>query len=612
MMSYRKQIFYTMLAAASLAVGKRNAAAQQSWKPVEGKIMTQWAADVNPEKPLPEYPRPQLQRSEWQNLNGLWDYKIVFRTEDDQPDQYDGKILVPYAIESALSGVGKTVGADKKLWYHRSFSIPENWKGQRVLLHFGAVDWETTVYVNGKKVGDHQGGYDAFSFDVTDYLIPGKEQQLTVSVWDPTDEGSQPRGKQVNHPNGIWYTSVTGIWQTVWIEPVRASHIRQVKYFPDIDNGACNITVNVSNAAKGMRVKITALDQGKEVSSQTADVGANIYLRFKNAKLWTPDDPFLYDLKIELLDNKKVLDDVKSYVGLRKISVEKDDQGIPRIMLNHKFLFQLGFLDQGWWPDGLYTPPTDEAIQFDLKQTKAFGYNLLRKHTKVEPERWYYYCDKMGILVWQDMPTGDMGPLPRNDDGEVERTAQSSYEFDKELKAMIDQHFNHPSIVQWVPFNESWGQFNTIKICNWVEKYDPTRLVDGPSGWIDFPGAGNVEDMHKYPGPGIPESKGDGRARVLGEYGGLGLPLEGHTWQGKQNWGYVTYKSQEELRQAYMKLIDQLPGLIRQGLCAAVYTQLTDVEIEVNGFMTYDRKVLKLMSPETVAKNKSLFEADNK
>jgi beta-galactosidase/beta-glucuronidase len=600
----KKQLLITLLAG-WLAFP---VAAQKSWKPAGDKIMTSFAQDVNPENPLPDYPRPQMEREKWQNLNGLWDYAVTFRTKDGLPASYDGKILVPFAIQSALSGVGKAVSTAKKLWYHRTFTVPDSWKGKRILLHFGAADWETTVFINGRKAGLHRGGFDAFGFDITDYLVAGKANQLTVSVWDPTDDGTQPRGKQVNDPNGIWYTAVTGIWQTVWLEPVATTHVTALKYYPDIDRKYCDFSIAVNHPEADVKVKVTVLAKGKKIASAEQAAGDNIRLKFPQPHLWSPDDPFLYDLNIQVIRGGRVVDEVTSYMGMRKISVAKDANGTPRIMLNNHFLFQLGFLDQGWWPGGLYTPPTDEAILFDLKKTKEFGYNMLRKHTKVEPARWYYHCDKMGILVWQDMPTGDMDHHPKNEAGEIIRKAQSSYEFDQELKAMINQHFNHPSIVQWVPFNEGWGQFNTIEICNWVKKLDPTRLVDGPSGWIDFPGAGDVQDMHKYPGPGIPESKGDNRALVLGEYGGLGLPVDGHTWQQKKNWGYVSYKSRQELQQAYIKLIDQLPGLIQKGLSAAVYTQITDVEGEVNGFMTYDRKVQKLLSPETIKANKSLFE----
>ncbi|PJJ75830.1 glycosyl hydrolase family 2 [Thermoflavifilum aggregans] len=576
------------------------------WHPAGDHLMTDFAKQVNPQQPWPEYPRPQMVRNDWLNLNGLWKYHMTDVLNKDFPARWDGQILVPFAIESALSGVGKNVRADQALWYEKKFVIPSSWKNKHILLHFDAVDWRAEVYVNYQLVGTHEGGYDAFSFDITSYLKPDSNE-LMVRVWDPTDAGYQPRGKQVEHPEGIWYTAVTGIWQTVWLEPVPAAHIVSLKYFPDIDRQICDVETRLSHATANDHIRVIVYDHGKEVTRAEAVAGENIRLRIPSPHLWSPDDPFLYDVTVQLWQNGKPTDEVRSYMGMRNISVERDAMGIPRIMLNHHFLFQLGFLDQGWWPDGLYTPPCDSAIRYDLQQTKAFGYNLLRKHVKVEPQRWYYWCDKLGILVWQDMPSGDLQEQRHNDQGEIIRTAQSALDFREELKAMIDQHFNHPSIIMWVPFNEGWGQFQTIAIDNWVKKYDPTRLVDGASGWYDFTGAGDVEDMHKYPGPGIPEDKHDHRARVLGEYGGLGLPLEGHTWQPKQNWGYVSFPDTAALRKAYIDLINQLPGLIRQGLCAAVYTQLTDVEVEVNGFMTYDRKILKLMSPETVEANRSVY-----
>ncbi|SFV35780.1 glycoside hydrolase family 2 protein [Thermoflavifilum thermophilum] len=577
------------------------------WHPVGHHVMTDFAQQVNPQLPWPEYPRPQMERKAWMNLNGLWHYALTDVLDDRFPPHWDGQILVPFAIESALSGVGKNVRADQALWYEKKFMIPASWKNKHILLHFDAVDWQAEVYVNRQLVGTHEGGYDAFSFDITSYLKPDSNE-LMVRVWDPTDAGYQPRGKQVEHPEGIWYTAVTGIWQTVWLEPVPETHIVSLKYFPDIDRKICDVETQLSHIHANDRVRVIVYDRGKEIAHAEAVAGENIRLQIPSPHLWSPDDPFLYDVTVQLWQNGKQTDEVHSYMGMRQISVERDAAGIPRIMLNHHFLFQLGFLDQGWWPDGLYTPPTDSAIRFDLYQVKAFGYNLLRKHVKVEPQRWYYWCDKLGILVWQDMPSGDLNEQRRNDHGEIIRSAQSALDFQEELKAMIDQHFNHPSIIMWVPFNEGWGQFQTIAIDNWVKKYDPTRLVDGASGWFDFAGAGDVEDMHKYPGPGIPEDKHDHRARVLGEYGGLGLPIEGHTWQPKQNWGYVSFPDTNALRKAYIDLINQLPDLIRQGLCAAVYTQLTDVEVEVNGFMTYDRKILKLMSPETVKANHSLYE----
>ncbi|MCL6524938.1 MAG: beta-galactosidase [Thermoflavifilum sp.] len=581
--------------------------AQTSWHPVDQHLMTDFAKQVDPAQPWPEYPRPQMVRTYWMNLNGLWDYAVTDAVQDQMPAHWDGQILVPFAIESALSGVAKNVRADQLLWYARKFVIPQSWRGKHVLLHFDAVDWQAKVYLNGHLLGMHQGGYDAFSFDITPYL-KSDSNELIVQVWDPTDEGYQPRGKQVNHPEGIWYTAVTGIWQTVWLEPVADAYISSFKYYPDIDRSICDVEVHTQGPHAGYSLRITAFDEHKEVARAQAAVGENIRLHFTHPHLWSPQDPFLYTVKMELLHDDQIVDEVISYMGLRNITVERDAAGISRIMLNHHFLFQLGFLDQGWWPDGLYTPPTDSAIRFDLQRVKDFGYNLLRKHVKVEPQRWYYWCDRMGILVWQDMPSGDLREQRHNDHGEIIRSAQSAYDFKQELKAMINEHFNHPCIVQWVPFNEGWGQFQTIEIDNWVKTLDPTRLVDGASGWFDFVGAGDVEDMHKYPGPGIPADKHDHRARVLGEYGGLGLPIEGHTWQPKQNWGYVSFADTAALRKAYIQLVNQLPALIRQGLSAAVYTQLTDVEVEVNGFMTYDRKIMKLMSPETVEANRRVLQ----
>ncbi|WP_210417964.1 glycoside hydrolase family 2 protein [Bythopirellula goksoeyrii] len=551
--------------------------------------MTRWAKDVSPENAWQEYPRPQMVRSDWTNLNGLWDYAIRPRN-GEKPSEWDGEILVPFAVESALSGVGKTVSPDEKLWYRRKFSKPSVPDGDRLLLHFGAVDWRCSVWVNGQLVGEHEGGFDPFSFDITNALRDGNNE-IVLAVWDPTDTGTQPRGKQVLKPHGIWYTAVTGIWQTVWLETVPSDHIKSLKIVPDVDAGSVHVTVN---ATGGKRVRVVASD--KDGSSEAeGKVGDDTVVKIENPQLWTPDSPHLYDLKIELLDNEKVVDTVDSYCGLRKIEVRKDDMGINRLFLNNEELFQYGPLDQGWWPDGLYTPPTDEAIKFDIEKTKQFGMNMARKHTKVESARWYYWCDKLGLLVWQDMPSGD-----------ADKTDESKANYRRELKAMIDTLHNHPSIVMWVPFNEGWGQHDTQEVVAWLEAYDPSRPINEASGWHDR-GSGLISDTHSYPGPAMRPMEED-RVIVLGEFGGLGMPVPGHTWQDQANWGYVSYQTKEELTDAYVALLDAMRFLIGQGLSAAVYTQTSDVEIEVNGLLTYDRELEKMDSAKITAAAKRLFE----
>ncbi|UCE04416.1 MAG: beta-galactosidase [bacterium] len=568
---------------------------QTEWSPVQGDMMTRWAKEVKLNKVLPEYPRPQMVRKEWKDLNGLWEYAVRPKTES-QPDTFYGKILVPFPIESALSGVKKFVGNKNKLWYRSSFKISKNWFGRRILLHFGAVDWETTVWVNGKEVGHHRGGYDAFSFDITDALSEEGRQEIVISVWDPVDSGYQPRGKQVNEPRGIWYTSVTGIWQTVWLEPVPATYIESLKIIPDIDVQMVKIKALCSATKPDYRIQIKVKD-GKQVRAEiTGFPFEEIVAKINNPKLWSPDNPFLYDLEVSLVNGKGgQIDHILSYFGMRKISLGKDEKGITRLFLNNEQIFIHGLLDQGWWPDGLYTAPTDEALRYDIEITKELSFNTARKHVKIEPARWYYWCDKLGLLVWQDMPSGDkyIGP----DDPDIQRTPESAEQFNFELKKMIDGHFNHPSIVMWVPFNEGWGQFDTERITHWIKNYDPTRLVNPASGWVDR-GVGDVYDIHSYPGPDKPENEPN-RAAVLGEYGGLGLPLLEHCWRQEKNWGYQGYQSVEELTNAYQELTLKLLPMIPEGLCAAVYTQTTDVEIEVNGLMTYDRAVIK-MNPETV------------
>ncbi len=548
------------------------------WKAAGGPLMTRWAKDVSPGSVWPEYPRPQMvrERPQWLNLNGLWNYAIRPKDEE-RPEQWDGKILVPFPVESALSGVRKPVGPDRRLWYGRAFPAPEVTPGRRLLLHFGAVDWECTLWINGKRIGQHRGGYDPFTFEITDAVKTG-ENELILAVWDPTDTGYQPRGKQVLKPGGIMYTAVTGIWQTVWLEPVPESHIRSLKTVPDIDRGIVMVT---AEATENAAVEITVSGDGRTVASGRGDAGKALELKVGGAKLWSPETPHLYDLKVTLLSGEKSVDTVKSYFGMRKIEVREGDQGVNRLLLNNKVLFQYGPLDQGWWPDGLYLPASDEAMKYDVLMTKKFGMNMARKHVKYEPARWYHWCDKLGLLVWQDMPSGDAG-----------RSAESKANFRRELKAMIDALHNFPSIVMWVPFNEGWGQHDTAEVVQWIQNYDPTRPVNEASGWTDR-GSGDVSDMHSYPGPGMRavEKK---RAVVLGEFGGLGMPVSGHTWQKERNWGYVSFTSSEALTDAYVGLLSRLRPLIGKGLSAAVYTQTTDVEIEVNGLMTYDRELVKM------------------
>ena len=572
------------------------------WEPAKGPLMTRWAKEVSPQNAHPEYPRPMMVRKDWMNLNGLWDYAIT-QKGTEKPAKWDVQILVPFPVESALSGVMKRVSENENLWYHRTFKIPAGWRGKRILLNFGAVDWEATVWVNGKELGTHRGGYDSFSFDITDALTDSAEQEIVVRVWDPTDAGYQPRGKQVRRPGGIWYTPTTGIWQTTWLEPVADSYIESVKITPDFDKSSVSITVNTILKGGNYSVKVDALDGNSVVQSKSANFSGDgktantITLTIPSAKPWSPDSPFLYGLKITLTHNNETKDEVESYFGMRKISLCKDEEGILRLCLNNKPLFQFGPLDQGFWPDGLYTAPTDEALRYDIEVTKSLGFNMARKHVKIEPQRWYYWCDKLGLLVWQDMPSGDKFIGPRDPD--ITRSPESAAQFEKELKAMVEGHYNHPCIVMWVPYNEGWGQWDTVRIVNLIKQWDPTRLVNNASGWTDRK-VGDVHDVHIYPGPGAPPREPN-RAIVLGEFGGLGLPLKGHTWQDEKNWGYRSFTTREELTDAYLALLDKLHPLTGSaGLSAAVYTQTTDVEVEVNGLMTYDREVIK-MDKELIA-----------
>jgi Beta-galactosidase/beta-glucuronidase len=600
-----------------LQIGQLVGQPSQTWQPKGDRIQSEWATQIDPANPLPEYPRPQLVRENWQNLNGLWEYTIVPGKLGAIPARYEGQLLVPFAVESALSGVGRTVGKDSSLWYRRTIVIDKKLRKQRVLLHFGAVDWQCDIYVNGKKAGSHEGGYDPFSVDITPYLAKGSEQELVVGVWDPTDEGPQPNGKQVVRPHGIWYTPVTGIWQTVWLEGVPETHITATKHTPDIDQGKLAVQTTVDGAKEGDQLRISAWKGQEKVAEETVAVGAEVSLNIRNAELWSPTNPFLYDLKVAVLRKGKVVDEASSYFAMRKISMEKDANGIQRMLLNNEFVFQYGPLDQGWWPDGLYTAPTDEALRFDVEKTKAMGFNMIRKHIKVEPARWYHHCDQLGLLVWQDMPSGDLGGnhwdmrpgITSGRQHDKTRSAESEAIYRKEWKAIMDALHNFPSIVVWVPFNEAWGQFKTKEITEWTMGYDPSRLVNSASGGNFFP-TGHILDIHNYPDAVMPRPElfGDQQILVLGEFGGLGLPMEGHTWQAKDNWGYQSFKNVDELKRRYQGLVKDLARLIPLGLSAAVYTQTTDVEIETNGLMTYDRKVIKMPEAELHQWHQQLYQ----
>ncbi|MFD1771679.1 glycoside hydrolase family 2 protein [Sphingobacterium suaedae] len=582
----------------------------QQWKPAGDKILTSWGEQLDPAKPHPEYPRPQLKRTgNWQNLNGLWKYKVVPKSQQQAPSAWDGDILVPFAIESALSGVGKRIDQDDALWYQREVTVDKNMRKGRTILHFGAVDWQCDVYVNGKHVGQHEGGFDPFSFDITDVLKKGVKQQLTIRVWDPTSDGPQPRGKQINNPHGIWYTPVSGIWQTVWMESVPQTFIVQTKQTPDVDASTLTVSTQVQGTQEGDKIQLEAYDGAQKIAEGAAEIGAAYNLKLTNPLLWSPDNPKLYDLLVKVVRKGKVIDEVKSYFAMRKISVRKDAKGIQRMYLNDKFVFQYGPLDQGWWPDGLHTAPSDEALKYDVVKTKEMGFNMIRKHIKVEPARWYRHCDSIGVLVWQDMPSGDLGGniwdmqpgKISNGNHDKTRTAESETIYKKEWKSIMDVLHNFPSIVVWVPFNEAWGQFKTEEITDWTLKYDPSRLVNSASGG-NFVYKGHILDIHNYPDAAMPDPNifGDKFVLALGEFGGLGLPVEGHTWQQKDNWGYQSFKNKEELQRRYEEVIENLSKLIPLGLSAAVYTQTTDVEVETNGLMTYDRKVIKI--PEATLK----------
>lgn len=619
--------------------------AAENWKPANPKLLTEWGEQVTPENAWTEYPRPQFVRARWLNLNGLWDYAIAPKTAG-QPAKFDGKILVPFAVESALSGVGKSFTPSDRLWYRRTVTLPKDWADQRVLLHFGAVDYECVLWINGGLVGSHRGGFDAFSFDITEFLRAG-ENELVLAVTDPTDTGEQPRGKQQLDPKGIWYTPVSGIWQTVWLEPVpKENHLAELRFTPEVGGKRLRITplLNTATERDDLAVHITALARGKIAGATVVRVNREGILDLADVQLWSPESPFLYDLTAELVRVKtpvanrtqpknraklpafgeqeraayakleaigEPLDRVKSYFGMRKLSLGAGPKAQqPHLRLNDQPIFQHGPLDQGWWPDGLLTPPTDAAMIWEIKWLKSAGFNMLRKHIKVEPARYYYHCDRLGILVWQDMPSGFNHALRnyREDEGEPVRLSRSREQHELELRRMIDNLHNHPSIVLWVVHNEGWGQYESTALARWVKSIDPSRWVDGVTGWLDQ-NSSDVYDIHTYHDvPLAPANQAD-RAIVIGEYGGVGWPVSGHLWNAeKRNWGYQTYQTQEDFEKAIRKKIEGLEPMVRDlGLSAAVYTQTTDVEGEVNGFMTYDRKKIKIPAETLKAMNDKLI-----
>ena len=585
--------------------------------PVKAQILekftlpTPWTEEaLKAEIPLPEYPRPQMVRSEWLNLNGIWDYMggkdlldpVTATTPPVFPAKVE-KIRVPYPPESELSGIAR--GGDTCLWYKRRFSVPQAWKGRNVLLNFGAVDRISSVFVNGKKAGTHTGGYDAFSFDITDLLKSG-DNVLVVGAFDPND-GRAASGK--NGPRGD-YTFTSGIWQTVWIEPVEKQHISHINIIPDVQNKRLEVTAYAGGEA--LKVVAVAGTGGQKVSEATGTAGKTFYLSVPNPHLWSPDDPFLYDLKLQLKNKRgKVVDEIGSYFGMRTVGMKKID-GVMRPTLNGEFVFHLGLLDQGYWPDGIFTAPTDEALRYDIELAKRAGFNVIRKHIKVEPQRWYYHCDRLGLMVWQDMPN-----LWEPDGADSVAVRK---QFRAELKTMIDQHVNSPSIVMWVPFNENWGAFEATDITDWVKQYDTHRLVNGMSGYnyapgyrkaYGDPGNGDFVDMHHYGNiePNAIAKPDDKRAASLGEFGGKGLFVRGHMWP-VRNDAYEMMINRDVLTDTYVMMATELEQMINYfGLSTAIYTQTTDVEHEINGLVTYDRQVEKMDLDKVREINTSVIEA---
>jgi glycosyl hydrolase family 2 len=615
-----------------IAIVDAPAHAAGGWQRKTPPLSTPWTHLVGPNNALPEYPRPQMARTRWLSLNGVWDYTgrpiSAALSEPPVANEYDEQILVPYPTESALSGIQRH---DDQMWYRKVFQVPGTWAGQRVLLHFGAVDQIATVWVNNRLVAHHEGGHTGFRADITFALRGSSSQELIVRVEDRNESNPFPVGKQRNRPEGLFYTGSSGIWQTVWMEPVRAAHVEKLDITPDLTG--FTVTPKVSGTSNQRAEVIVSEPGGTEVSRSSGYPGQTLRVPVRNSHLWTPDDPYLYDLKVRLVSpSGKVVDEVSSYAGLRTIGTVKDAKGRPRIVLNGKITFLHGPLDQGYWPDGIYTAPTDAALRFDLEQTKALGMNFVRKHAKVEPARWYYWADKLGLMVWQDMPSLDVsldiptGPAP-------EPVPAAKAHFERELSEMIDQLRSVTSIVGWVPFNEGWGEHDTARIANAVKAKDPTRMVNANSGVNCCKSrgdtrAGDVYDDHTYVGPGRPVLHDnpatphdervfhdnrpvplEHRVVVDGEYGGLGLVLDRNRWPGKPQ-AYEMTDSPARLTQRYVEVSRDLEELVRKGgFSGAIYTQTTDVENEVNGYLSYDRRVVKVLLPVVAERNRAVINA---
>ena len=584
------------------------------WSPQGDKIKTKWGKNLNPEKIWEEYPRPELEREKWMNLNGVWSYSITGK-EDLKPEKLEGKILVPFPLESSLSGVMKYLTQDQVIWYEKEITIPKDWNDKKILLHFGGVDWKTKVYINNIKVGEHEGGYTSFYFDITKKLNFDEKNKISVKVFDPTNSSYQPRGKQVHHPSSIWYTSVSGIWQTVWLEPVKDHYIEKLIINNNFDNKQIKITFKI-NSDIPLPLNITIQYKNKTIVSSSNKSNQEITFKIKDSDFhpWYPSEPNLYDIQAYLYsENGNLYDSIKSYTTIRKIESQKDSLDHLRIYLNNKPLFNLGTLDQGYWPDGLYTPPSEEAMIYDIKKLKDLGFNTIRKHIKVEPHRYYYHCDKIGMLIWQDMPSGDLGdnkwePDKLNGGTDRERNQDSKDNYYKEWKDIIEDLKFFQSIIVWIPFNEAWGQFDTEKVVEYTQTIDASRLINAASGG-NHRICGNFLDLHHYPEPFYFLNSSE-LINVLGEYGGVALDIKGHTWK-DNNWGYTNVYSKEELTYYYKNYTQILINLVDKGFSAAIYTQTTDVEGEINGLITYDREEVKIFENEIKTANKKLIESLN-